>query len=84
MTMMAGELTFDHVKALVDDVVTVSDDAIREATKLLVTRQKLVVEFSGAATAAALLEQKIDAKGGHVAVVISGGNLDPSQLAHFA
>jgi len=84
MTMMAGELTFEHVQALVDDVVTVSDEAIREATKLLVTRQKLVVEFSGAATAAALLERKIDAKGARVAVILSGGNLDPSQLAHFA
>ena len=84
MTMMAGDVTFDHVKELVDDVVSVSDDAIREATKLLVTRQKLVVEFSGAATTAALLEKKIDAKGARVAVVISGGNMEPSVLAELA
>ncbi|MDP2954954.1 MAG: threonine/serine dehydratase [Longimicrobiales bacterium] len=84
MTMMAGELTFEHAKALMDDVVTVSDDAIREATKLLMSRHKLVVEFSGAATTAALLESMVDVKGGRVAVVISGGNLDPSFLSQLA
>ncbi|MHB1194574.1 MAG: threonine ammonia-lyase [Longimicrobiales bacterium] len=84
LTLIAGELTFEHAKALMDDVVTVSDDAIREATRLLVGRQKLVVEFSGAATTAALLENKIDAKGARVAVVLSGGNLEPSALAELA
>jgi len=84
LTVMAGELTFEHAKELMDDVVTVPDDAIREATRLLVGRQKLVVEYSGAATAAALLENKIDVKGGRVAVVISGGNLDPSALTELA
>lgn len=84
MPIITGELTFEHAKALMDDVVTVSDDAIREATSLLVNRQKLVVEFSGAATTAALLENKVDAKGARVAVVISGGNLDPSFLAQLS
>jgi threonine dehydratase len=84
LPLIAGELTFEHAKALMDDVVTVSDDAIREATRLLVGRQKLVVEFSGAATTAALLENKIDADGARVAVVISGGNLEPSVLAELA
>jgi threonine dehydratase len=84
LPVIAGELTFEHAKALMDGVVTVSDDAIREATRLLVGRQKLVVEFSGAATTAALLEKKIDAHGARVAVVISGGNLDPSVLAEIA
>lgn len=84
LPVITGELTFQHAKALMDDVVTVSDDAIREATKLLMHRQKLVVEFSGAATTAALLESMVDAKGGRVAVVISGGNLDPSFLSQLA
>jgi len=81
LPVITGELTFEHARELMDDVVTVSDDAIREATALLVNRQKLVVEFSGAATTAALLEGKVDAKGARVAVVISGGNLDPSLLS---
>jgi len=84
LPMITGELTFEHAKALMDGVVTVSDDAIREATKLLMGRQKLVVEFSGAATTAALLESTVDVKGGRVAVVISGGNLDPSFLSQLA
>jgi len=84
LPVIAGELTFEHAKELMDGVVTVSDDAIREAARLLVKGQKLVVEFSGAATTAALLEEKIDAKGARVAAVISGGNLEPSVLAELA
>jgi len=84
LTVIAGELTFEHARDLMDDVVTVSDDAIREAARLLLGRQKLVVEFSGAAATAALLENKIDARGARVAVVISGGNLEPSVLAELA
>lgn len=79
--VIAGELTFEHARDLMDDVVTVSDDWIRRATALLVDRQKLVVEYSGAATTAALLAGKVDAEGSRVAAVVSGGNLDPSILA---
>lgn len=83
LPVITGELTFEHAKELMDDVITVSDDAIREATAMLVYRQKLVVEFSGAATTAALLEGRIDVKGARVAVVISGGNIDPSLLGQL-
>jgi threo-3-hydroxy-L-aspartate ammonia-lyase len=82
--VIAGELTYEHARDLMDDVVTVSDDAIRDATDLLVSRQKLIVEFSGAATTAALLSGAVKAEGRRVAVVISGGNLDPSLLAGLA
>jgi threonine dehydratase len=80
MPVIAGELTFEHARELMDDVVTVDDDAIRAATALLVKGQKLVVEFSGAATTAALLAGKVDVAGARVAAVVSGGNLDPSYL----
>lgn len=79
--VIAGELTFEHARELLDDVVTVDDDAIREATALLVHRQKLVVEYSGAATTAALLSGVVKPEGGRVAAIISGGNLDPTLLA---
>lgn len=82
--VIAGELTYEHARELMDDVVLVDDEAIRRATELLVGRQKLVVEYSGAATTAALLSGKVDAKGGRVAAIISGGNLDPSLLAALA
>lgn len=79
--VIAGELTYEHARDLMDDVVTVDDDAIREATAWLVSRRKLVVEYSGAATTAALLSKVVDTEGRAVAVVVSGGNLDPSLLA---
>ena len=82
--VIAGELTYEHARDLMDDVITVDDDAIREATAWLVSRRKLVVEYSGAAATAALLSKAIDVEGRAVAVVVSGGNLDPSLLASLA
>jgi threonine dehydratase len=82
--VICTDLTYAHVSELLDDVVLVDDDEIREAAKLLVGRQKLVVEFSGAAATAALLSKAVDAGDGRVAVVISGGNLDPSLLSGLA
>jgi len=73
-----GDLTFHHVHELVDDVVTVHDDAIRQAAALLFARSHLVVEFSGAATVAALLAERWSGKGQRTAAILSGGNLDPS------
>lgn len=79
--VIAGELTFEHARELMDDVVTVDDESIRKATGMIFHRQKLVVEFSGAATTAALLSGAVKADGGRVAAIISGGNLDPSLLS---
>jgi len=77
MPVRPGDLTVAHALAYVDEVVTVSDDAIVEATALLLQKSKLVVEFSGAATVAALRSGDIDTRGMRVAAVLSGGNLDP-------
>ena len=82
--VMAGELTYEHAFNLMDDVVTVSDDAIQEATSLLVSKQKLIVEFSGAAATAALISKAVEAQDARVAIVISGGNLDPTLVAGVA
>lgn len=71
-----GDLTFAHTRELVDDVVTVSDDAIAEATRGLIMRSRLYVEFSGAATAAALLSGAWRGDARRIALVVSGGNLD--------
>lgn len=81
--VVAGQLTFEHARDLMDDVVTVDDESIRRATGMLVNRQKLVVEYSGAATTAALLSGAVKPDGGRVAAVISGGNLDPSLLSNL-
>jgi len=76
----AGELTLRHVREYVDRVVTVEDGPVREAARFLLNRQKLVVEYSGAATVAALISGVVPAEGRKVVAVLSGGNLDPSLL----
>jgi threonine dehydratase len=73
-----GDLTFRHVRELFDDVVTVPDDQIREAARFLLHRQKVVVEYSGAATVAALRTGAVTEPGRRIVCVVSGGNLDPS------
>lgn len=78
-----GDLTFAHVAALVDDVVTVEDEAIAAAVRWLAARAKLVVEPSGAAAAAAALFSGREDHGadGAAVAVLSGGNVSPEQLA---
>jgi len=75
MPVRPGDLTLEHVQHFVDDIVRVSDDAIRDATRRLLAQGKLVVEFSGAATVAALISGLVPLSG-RVAAVLSGGNLD--------
>ena len=79
--VIAGQLTFEHARELMDDVVTVNDKAIRMATLQLIEHEKLIVEYSGAATTAALLSEKVNVQGRRVAAVVSGGNLDAAILA---
>jgi threonine dehydratase len=74
-----GDLTFAHVRDLVDDVVLVSEQAIAEATGRLLASSKLVVEFSGAATVAALLSGRFRTQSRRCAAVLSGGNLDAAR-----
>ena len=79
----AGDLTFAHAAALLDDVVLVKDGDIRRAAAHLITRRKLVVEYSGAATVAALMSGRVPAAGRNVCAVLSGGNLDTSLLGEI-
>ena len=71
-----GDLTFEHVSALVDDVVTVTEEDISRALLMLLERCKLVVEPAGAVGVAALLAGAIEVEPPVVAV-LSGGNIDP-------
>jgi len=74
-----SRLTFEHVRALVDEVVTVSDEEIGRALILLLERAKAVVEPSGAVGLAAVLAGKVSGSG-PVTAVLSGGNVDPLML----
>src|SRR5699024_7489817 len=73
-----GETTFQYIQKYVDRVVTVSDDEIASAVLLLLERAKQVVETSGAASLAAVLNNKVDVKGKKVVCLLSGGNIDVS------
>lgn len=77
MPVRPGDLTFAHAREYVDDIVIVDDAAILNATRRLMSDSRLIVEFSGAATVAALLSHAFDPAGSQVAAVLSGGNLDP-------
>ncbi|MBN6752763.1 threonine ammonia-lyase [Kocuria palustris] len=75
-----GELPFEIIRDLVDDVVTVSEDRLAEALIFLLERNKLVVEPAGVVGVAALLDgrlQEVHGDLGTTAVVLSGGNIDP-------
>jgi threonine dehydratase len=74
-----GQITFAHVRELVDDIVTVSDEALSRALLLCLERAKLVVEPAGAAAVAAIQEHPRDIETPAVAV-LSGGNIDPLLL----
>ena len=79
-TPSLGQLTFPLVLHYVDDMVTVSDQAILRTMFYLWERLKLVVEPSGALAAAALLEGAVQAPGQRIGVILSGGNVDLSQM----
>ncbi len=74
-----GELTFAVNSRLLDDVVTVSEDAIIDAMRFCFTRLKIVVEPSGAVSLAALLSGAV-APRGRTVVLLSGGNIDPADF----
>lgn len=79
---MAGELNHAILAEHARGVVLVDDDEIVSAMKLLLERTKLLVEPSGAAGLAALLEGRVDVRAGApVVVVLSGGNVDLAQLS---
>lgn len=75
-----GEVTFALVRDLVDDVVTVDDDALARALLLSLERAKMVIEPAGAAGLAAVMEAPA-AFEPPVVVVLSGGNIDPLLLS---
>jgi threonine dehydratase len=74
-----GELTMSILDDVLEELVEVDDEAISEAIVLLLERAKLVVEGAGAVGVAALLGGKVGGSGS-VAIVLSGGNIDPTLL----
>ena len=76
-----GVITTAIVRALVDDIVLVTEDQLERAVSLLITIEKTVVEGAGAAGLAAMLAQPEQFKGRNVGLVLCGGNIDTRLLA---
>ena len=82
-TQQPGALTFPIVQRLVERVMTVSDQEVKEAMRFLLLRMKLLVEPTGAVPAALLLSGRLDLRGQRVGVILSGGNADPALVAEI-
>ena len=83
-TQSIGPINFEHIRRYVDDIVTVSEDEIREAVRLLAANPKTVAEPSGAVAVAGFLFRRDQLPKTKLNVaIISGGNIDPEMLEEF-
>jgi len=86
-TQALGQRTFAHLSALLDAIVTISEEEIAAAVRLVAEESRLVAEPSGALSVAALAfragEAGIESLDGPVVAVVSGGNVDPERYRAF-
>ncbi len=75
-----GTLTFEVIRNNVDEIITVSEQSIIEAMQLIWERMKIIIEPSSAVPLAAIMNNKTQFKGVKVGIILTGGNLDLSQL----
>ena len=75
-----GAINFAFIQRYVDDVVTVSDEAIVAAMRVLWETMKIVVEPSGAVPYAAIMEGKVDSRSKRIGIILTGGNVDLDAL----
>ncbi len=73
-------LTWEYIRDLVDDVVTVSEDELRSGLRGLVAEEHLIAEGAGVAATAAVASRRVSLQGRKVAVVVSGANIDVTTL----
>jgi threonine dehydratase len=75
-----GKITFPIIQQHVEQIVTVSETAIKESMKFVWERAKIIIEPSAAVAVGVLWEKKIDLSGSKVGVILSGGNVDLEKL----
>ncbi len=80
LRMMLGELTFPIIRKYVEKIVTVSEEAIIEAMRLIWERMKIIVEPSAAVPLGALLSKRKEIAGKRIGIILSGGNVDLTKL----
>ena len=84
VTTAMSEMTFSVMCWLAHDIVTVSEEAILNAMRLIFERLKIVVEPTCALPLAAILEEKVDVRGKSVGLILTGGNVDLDRLPWMA
>lgn len=75
-----GSITFPIIQNEVDQIVTVSEESIIAAMRMIWERMKIIIEPSSAVPLAAILENKVNVKGKKVGIILSGGNVDLGRL----
>jgi threonine dehydratase len=75
-----GKKNFPIIQKYVNEIVTVSEESIVEAMRLVYERMKIIIEPSSAVTLASIIENKVDVSNKNVSLIISGGNVDLSKL----
>jgi len=75
-----GSLTFPIILNHVADILTVDDEAIKQAMKYVWERMKILIEPSAAVPLAVVLSGKMDIKGKNIGIIFSGGNVDLNNL----
>jgi threonine dehydratase len=85
MTVRPGDLTFEHVRAFVDEIVTIADSEMVRAIGWLYRHARIVVEPSGSVTTAAVILNRggIDPSKGPVVAIVSGGNVEAAKYAEY-
>ncbi|HWL27365.1 MAG TPA: threo-3-hydroxy-L-aspartate ammonia-lyase [Burkholderiaceae bacterium] len=76
LTQALGTLTFPIIRQHAKDILTVSDDQLKQAMRFFAQRMKIVVEPTGCLGAAAVLNELVPLRGKRVGVLLSGGNVD--------
>jgi threonine dehydratase len=79
-----GEINFAHIRKYVDDIVTVTEDEIRQAMRRLLFSARILAEPSGAVTtAAAMFHAHALPAAGKTVAVVSGGNIEPQLFSEI-
>ncbi len=82
-TPMVGAITFEIIKALVDDIHTVTDAQLVQCMRFYAERMKMIVEPTGCLSLAAAMQASESLKGQKVGLVVSGGNIDMARFSQL-
>lgn len=82
-TQQVGELNWEIISALVDDAMTVSEEQIRSAVRIIFSGARIVAEPSGAVSTAGYFAHAERLGLGRTVAVVSGGNVDPASFAEL-